>query len=90
MKKLQSKQDVLTRVWEAHENGKDFKRRIGLYSRVSENERFYRGDQWSGIAEEGLPKPTFNMIRRVVNYLVSSATALAAPDRVSPDWQYSR
>lgn len=72
MKKLQSQQDILSRVWEAYENGKDFKRRIGLYSRVSENERFYRGDQWSGIAEEGLPKPTFNLIRRVTNYLVSS------------------
>ncbi len=64
--------DVLTRIWEAYESGKDFKRRIGLYSRVSENERFYRGDQWSGIAVEGLPAPTFNMIRRVANYLVSS------------------
>lgn len=72
MKKNQSQQDVLTRVWEAYENGKDFKRRMGLYTRVSENERFYRGDQWSGIAAEGLPTPTFNMIRRVVNYLVSA------------------
>ncbi|MGM9681882.1 MAG: hypothetical protein ACI3XR_10320 [Eubacteriales bacterium] len=71
-KKQTSKADLLASVWEAYENGKDFKRQIGLYSRVSENERFYRGDQWKGVSVEGLPTPTFNLIRRVVNYLVSA------------------
>lgn len=71
-KKQNSGADILASVWRAYENGKDFKRQIGLYSRVSENERFYRGDQWRGVSVEGLPTPTFNLIRRVVNYLVSS------------------
>ena len=59
------------KTWRQYEAGRNYKRQIGLYSRISENERFYRGDQWRG--GEGLPKPVFNVISRIVDYLVSSA-----------------
>lgn len=56
----------------SYECGKEFKSRIGLYERAAENERFYRGDQWSSVDSEGLPTPVFNLIRRISSYLVSS------------------
>ncbi len=56
-------------AWELYEAGKEYKRRIGLYETVRQNERFYRGDQWSETASE-LPRPVFNMIRRITDYLV--------------------
>lgn len=63
---------LLSEIWEAYECGRDYKSRIGLYERVAENERFYRGDQWRGVESEGLPTPVFNLVRRVATYLVSS------------------
>lgn len=59
------------KTWRQYEAGRNYKRQIGLYSRVEENERFYRGDQWRG--GNGLPKPVFNIISRIVDYLVSTA-----------------
>lgn len=69
----------LSKTWLQYEAGKEYKRRIGLYGTVRENERFYRGDQWYGTAPSSLPRPVFNVIRRVVDYLVCSVT----PGRVS-------
>ena len=48
------------KTWRQYEAGRNYKRQIGLYSRIDENERFYRGDQWRGGG--GLPKPVFNVI----------------------------
>ena len=59
----------ITTAWQEYEAGKDYKRRIGLYERVRKNERFYRGDQWYGT-ESNLPRPVFNLIRRITDYLV--------------------
>ena len=61
----------LSLPWRQYEAGKEFKERIGLYERVRTNERFYRGDQWYGVPGD-LPKPVFNVVRRVVDHLVSS------------------
>ena len=58
-----------TTAWREYEAGKDYKRRIGLYERVRKNERFYRGDQWHGT-KSALPRPVFNLIRRITDYLV--------------------
>ncbi len=60
------------KAWKQYEAGKAYKNRIGYYSRVKQNEAFYRGEQWAAGEGEGLPKPVFNLIRRVVDYLVSS------------------
>lgn len=62
-------ENKITKTWRQYEAGCEFKRRIGLYRNVRENERFVRGDQWQG--EHGdLPKPVFNILRRVVDYMV--------------------
>ncbi|MCQ2354385.1 MAG: hypothetical protein MJ102_04675 [Clostridia bacterium] len=62
-----------TKTWRQYEAGKAWKRKLGLYSSVRENERFYRGDQWRG--GNGLPHPVFNLVRRITDYLISTAAA---------------
>ncbi len=66
--------NALNKTWLQYESGKEYKRRIGLYATVRENERFYRGDQWYGMADTDLPKPVFNVVRRVVDYLTCAVT----------------
>lgn len=64
--------DSLSKTWLQFEAGKDYKRRIGLYRTVRQNERFYRGDQWHMIESSNLPRPVFNVVKRVVDYLICS------------------
>lgn len=61
----------ITPAWQLYEAGKEYKRRIGLYETVRQNERFYRGEQWSE-SHGDLPHPVFNIIRRITDHLVSS------------------
>lgn len=62
---------TISKSWHQYEAGKQWKQRIGLYETVRRNERFYRGDQWRGGGD--LPHPVFNIVRRITDYLVSSA-----------------
>lgn len=64
-----------TKAWRQYEAGKEHKRRIGLYETVRTNERFFRGDQWYGSGSEDLPKPVFNFIRRIIDYLVCTVAS---------------
>ncbi len=72
------KTDQTTKTWRLYETGKDYKRRIGLYETVRRNERFYRGEQWSSSGDD-LPRPVFNIIRRVVDHLIGTV----APGEIS-------
>ena len=62
-------------AWRQYEHGREYKRSINLYDTVSENERFYRGDQWKGVNLAGLPAPVFNITKRILDFLVNSAAA---------------
>ena len=57
-----------SKAWAQYEAGKAYKRQIGLYETVRLNERFYRGDQWQDSRSQDLPRPVFNLIRRVMDY----------------------
>ena len=65
----------IIKAWSQYEAGKDYKRHIGLYENNRRNERFYRGDQWYDSAASDLPKPVFNIIKRVVDFLVCSVAS---------------
>ncbi|MBR7099495.1 MAG: hypothetical protein IKC59_08770 [Clostridia bacterium] len=67
------KTETITEAWRLYEVGKEYKRRIGLYETVRQNEKFYRGEQWKA-ADDGLPRPVFNVIRRIIDYLIGSAS----------------
>ena len=62
-------------AWEQYEAGKEYKRRIGLYETIRENESFYRGQQWRDGECAELPRPVFNVVRRIIDYLVCSVAA---------------
>lgn len=64
--------DSVTAAWREYEAGKAYKRRIGLYDTVRENERFYRGEQWNATPPKGLPAPVFNLVKRTVDFLINS------------------
>ena len=71
--------DSSSKTWLQYEAGKDYKRRIGLYATVRQNERFYRGDQWYMMESGGLSRPVFNIVKRVADYLICSVV----PERVA-------
>lgn len=62
-----------TKAWEQYEAGRAYKQRIGLYETVGRNRSFYCGEQWGESAgERALPKPVFNIVRRVTDYLIGA------------------
>lgn len=63
-----------TKAWEQYEQGIDYKNRIGLYSTVDLNERFFAGDQWVGIPHEGLPTPVVNFIKYASAWKIAAVT----------------
>jgi len=75
----------VTKAWSQYEAGKSYKRRIGLYETVRRNERFYRGEQWQSGEGADLPKPVFNVIRRIVDYLTCSVASTNLSIRFADD-----
>lgn len=59
-------------IYKEFEAGIEYKNTIDLFTTVDTNERFYAGDHWNGIESSGVPKPVFNFLRRVTDYLVSA------------------
>lgn len=57
------------------EKGCAFNEQIGLFDQVTVNENFFIGNQWEGVEANGLPTPTYNMFKRVVNFQVSTITS---------------
>lgn len=67
-----------------YEKGYDFNKRINLYDQVKVNEDFYIGNQWEGVESNGLPTPTYNMFKRVINFQVSTITSDNIAIQASP------
>lgn len=61
-----------TQEWQEYQRGLDYKRRINLFATVDKNERFFGDRQWEGVVSNGLPTPQFNIVKRIVNFKVSS------------------
>lgn len=62
-------------IWKRFEKGYGFNEQIGLYDQVTVNENFFIGNQWEGVEANGLPTPTYNMFKRVINFQVSTITS---------------
>lgn len=62
-------------IWALYQKGIDFKNSIQLYGTVDKNERFFAGDQWSGVAAPDLPKPVINFIRRACQQKIAEVKA---------------
>ncbi len=84
------KNETKTLAWSQYEAGRAYHEKLGLYDTAAQNERFYIGDQWNGVNSGGLPTPVFNIVARVVNFLVSSVMTHAVSlsysnERGTPD-----
>ena len=73
----------MTKAWEYYERGRDYNNRLSpnLYRLVDTNLEFFAGNQWVNMpdtpAMNRLPKPVFNIIKRVVSLFVASLTSSA-------------
>ena len=61
-----------TSTWELFEKGRDYLRRMNVYTDTDLNYRMYNGDQWYGANIEGIEKAQYNFIETIVNYKVST------------------
>lgn len=66
--------------WELYEAGIKYNNSIlgadkNFYSVVDTNIAFANGDQWRNVQADGLPKPVFNIIKRVKQFKIASLKA---------------
>ena len=79
-----NKKPTVESVWKKYNRGVEFKQQLGLYDTVQENEKFFVGDQWSGVQANGLPTPVFNFMKRVTMFQVATITSDNIAARVTP------
>lgn len=72
------KENNKTRAWELYELGRDYNERLtpNQYNLVETNTEFFIGNQWLRLpqtkAMAGLPKPVFNILKRVASLFIAS------------------
>ena len=65
--------DVET-VWSFYQKGLNFNNQINLDETVKANRNFVVGKQWEGVQANGLPTPQFNILKRVVSFVIATNT----------------
>lgn len=79
----EKQRNTLTRAWRMYELGRSYNNALvpNQYNLVNTNLEFYAGNQWQGLpqtpAMARLPKPVFNIIKRITNLFVAALTANA-------------
>ena len=77
-------------AWKLYEEGRSYNNRLvpNQYSLVETNTEFFAGNQWLHLpdtpAMRGLPKPTFNILKRVASLFVASLTSSGVTLRYEP------
>ena len=66
-----------TKDWELYEAGIEYNQQVygadrNFYDVLDTNIAFASGDQWRGVQADGLPKPVFNIIKRVKQFKIAS------------------
>lgn len=75
---------MTTKAWQRYEQGRAYNARLvpSQYDLVNTNVEFFAGNQWLHLPQTNamakLPKPTFNIIKRVASLFVASLTSSAA------------
>lgn len=77
--KIPTLQEILKKYDKAY----NFNQAINLYDTVKVNEDYFIGNQWEGVQSNGLPTPTYNMFKRVINFQVSNITSDSMAIQVS-------
>ena len=79
-----------TKAWELYEQGVNYNNSLtpNQYSVVDTNTEFFIGNQWLHLpdtpAMRGLPKPTFNILKRVASLFIASLTSSGTTIRLEP------
>lgn len=79
-----------TRAWELYEEGRNYNQSLtpNQYNVVETNTEFFIGNQWLNLpntpAMRGLPKPTFNILKRVASLFIASLTSSGVTMRYEP------
>ena len=79
-----------TSAWEYYQQGRQYNQRLSpsQYALVNTNIEFYAGNQWLHLpgtaAMASLPKPVFNVIKRVTNVQVANLMASGFSIRLEP------
>ena len=61
-----------TDIWSLYEQGRNYMRRMNIFTDTDKNYRFYSGNQWEGAKIEGIEQAQFNFIETIVNYKTSN------------------
>ena len=84
------KENNITLAWKLYEEGRLYNNRLvpNQYSLVNTNTEFFIGNQWLNLpdtpAMRGLPKPTFNILKRVASLFIASLTSSGVALRYEP------
>ena len=67
----------VTKDWELYEAGIKYNNQMygsdkNYYDVIDTNIAFANGDQWRNVTGEGLPKPVFNIIKRIKQFKIAS------------------
>jgi len=77
-------------AWKYYEDGRTYNNALtpNQYALVETNTEFFTGNQWLNLpntpAMRGLPKPTFNIIKRVASLFIASLTSSGVTVRFEP------
>lgn len=84
------KENSTTLAWKLYEDGRQYNDRLvpNQYNVVNTNTEFFIGNQWLHLpdtpAMRGLPKPTFNILKRVASLFIASLTSSGVALRFDP------
>lgn len=87
---MRTKENNMTRAWELYELGRNYNESLtpNQYNLVETNTEFFTGNQWLRLpntpAMLGLPKPTFNILKRVASLFIASLTSSGTALRFEP------
>ena len=62
---------IETPIWALYEKGRNYHRRVGIYTDSDRNYRFYNGNQWEGAKLGDVEPVQKNFIKPIVKYKVS-------------------
>lgn len=76
-------------LWDKYEKGvsynSQFRPNKNYYESIKVWNSFYNGDQWLGLeGDQKLPHPTFNIIKRIIEFLVASLTSSNIAVNIEP------
>ena len=86
---MERRRDI-TKVWQYYEKGRSYNNSLvpNQYRLVNSNIEFFAGNQWINMpdtpAMSRLPKPTFNIIKRITSLFVASLTSSAVTITYEP------